>query len=123
MYWDLYNIVGFQTHLKYGEQKKLLALIPGLENANIVRQADKWATWIVFIALIMALGTWLITGQIIRAVTVLVVFCPCGLVLATPTAIVAANGNLSKLGILVSDEVLEEILKEYLERNEKWKEY
>lgn len=33
----LYNIVGFQTHLKYGEQKKLLALIPGLENANIVR--------------------------------------------------------------------------------------
>ena len=33
----LYNIVGFQTHLKYGEQKKLLSLIPGLENANIVR--------------------------------------------------------------------------------------
>lgn len=33
----LYNIVGFQTHLKFGEQKKLLSLIPGLENANIVR--------------------------------------------------------------------------------------
>lgn len=33
----LYNIVGFQTHLKYGEQKKLLSFIPGLENANIVR--------------------------------------------------------------------------------------
>lgn len=33
----LYNIVGFQTHLKFGEQKKLLSLIPGLENANIMR--------------------------------------------------------------------------------------
>lgn len=33
----LYNIVGFQTHLKYGEQKKLLSLIPGLENASIIR--------------------------------------------------------------------------------------
>ena len=33
----LYNIVGFQTHLKFGEQKKLLALIPGLEHAEIVR--------------------------------------------------------------------------------------
>lgn len=34
---SLYNLVGFQTHLKFGEQKKLLSLIPGLENANIVR--------------------------------------------------------------------------------------
>lgn len=34
---SLYNLVGFQTHLKWGEQKKLLALIPGLEHAEIVR--------------------------------------------------------------------------------------
>ena len=34
---SLYNLVGFQTHLKFGEQKKLLSLIPGLEKANIVR--------------------------------------------------------------------------------------
>lgn len=34
---SLYNLVGFQTHLKWGEQKKLLELIPGLEKANIVR--------------------------------------------------------------------------------------
>lgn len=33
----LYNIVGFQTHLKWGEQKRIINLIPGLENANIVR--------------------------------------------------------------------------------------
>lgn len=33
----LYNIVGFQTHLKWGEQKRIINMIPGLENANIVR--------------------------------------------------------------------------------------
>lgn len=50
--------------------------------------------WIVVIALSAAGLTWLITGQIIRAVTILVVFCPCALVLATPTAIMAAIGIL-----------------------------
>ena len=33
----LYNIVGFQTHLKWGEQKRIINMIPGLENANVVR--------------------------------------------------------------------------------------
>ncbi|NBD22479.1 FADH(2)-oxidizing methylenetetrahydrofolate--tRNA-(uracil(54)-C(5))-methyltransferase TrmFO [Paenibacillus glycinis] len=33
----LYNLVGFQTHLKWGEQKRVLGLIPGLENAEFVR--------------------------------------------------------------------------------------
>jgi len=34
---SLYNIVGFQTHLKWGEQKRILQMIPGLENCDIVR--------------------------------------------------------------------------------------
>ena len=34
---SLYNIVGFQTHLKWGEQKRIFSLIPGLENCEIVR--------------------------------------------------------------------------------------
>lgn len=34
---SMYNIVGFQTHLKYGEQKRVFSLIPGLENARFVR--------------------------------------------------------------------------------------
>lgn len=34
---DLYNIVGFQTHLKWGEQKRVFSMIPGLENARFVR--------------------------------------------------------------------------------------
>ena len=33
----LYNIVGFQTHLKWGEQERIIHMIPGLENAKIVR--------------------------------------------------------------------------------------
>ena len=56
------------------------------EKAKIVRLADRWATWIVVIALTAAALTWLISGEIIRSVTILVVFCPCALVLATPTA-------------------------------------
>lgn len=34
---SLYNVVGFQTHLKWGEQKRILSMIPGLENVSIVR--------------------------------------------------------------------------------------
>jgi P-type E1-E2 ATPase len=71
--------------------------------AKIVGLADRWATWIVVIALSAALLTWLISGEIIRAVTILVVFCPCALVLATPTAIMAAIGNATKHGFLVSE--------------------
>ena len=73
------------------------------EKAKIVGIADRWATWIVIIALSAALLTWLISGEIIRAVTILVVFCPCALVLATPTAIMAAIGNATKHGFLVRE--------------------
>ena len=59
--------------------------------AKIVGIADRWATWVVVIALAASVLTWIITGEIIRAVTILVVFCPCALVLATPTAIMAAR--------------------------------
>ena len=43
------------------------------------------------------------SGELIRAVTILVVFCPCALVLATPTAIMAAIGNATKHGFLVRE--------------------
>lgn len=71
--------------------------------AKIVGIADRWATWIVVSALMAATLTWLISGEIIRAVTILVVFCPCALVLATPTAIMAAIGNATKHGFLVRE--------------------
>ena len=85
--------------------QKLIKLVESSspENSKIVRQADKWATMIVVIAFSAAILTYLFTFEIIRSVTILVVFCPCALVLATPTAIMASIGNLTKYGILVKD--------------------
>lgn len=78
--------------------------------AKIVSLADRWATWIVITALSSAALTWLMTGEILRAVTILVVFCPCTLVLATPTTIMAAIGNATKHGFLVREgDVLERL--------------
>ena len=71
--------------------------------AKIVGLADRWATWIVVIALSAAAITGFVTGELIRAVTILVVFCPCALVLATPTAIMAAIGNATRHGFLVRE--------------------
>ena len=82
------------------------------DKAKIVGIADRWATWIVVIALSAAVLTWFFTGEIIRAVTILVVFCPCALVLATPTAIMAAIGNATKHGFLVREgDALERLAK------------
>lgn len=91
---------------KVGEDSSIQRMIRLVQSADagkakIVGLADRWATWIVVIALSAAALTWLITGEIIRAVTILVVFCPCALVLATPTAIMAAIGNATKHGFLV----------------------
>ena len=73
------------------------------DKAKVVRIADRWATWVVAAALLTALVAWCVTGEIIRAVSILVVFCPCSLVLATPTAIMAAIGNATKHGFLVKE--------------------
>lgn len=80
--------------------------------AKIVGLADRWATWVVVIALSAAVLTWFFTHEIIRSVTILVVFCPCALVLATPTAIMAAIGNATKHGFLVREgDALERLAK------------
>lgn len=94
--------------VKVGEDSSIQRMIRLVQSADagkarIVGIADRWATWIVVIALSAAALTWLITGQIIRAVTILVVFCPCALVLATPTAIMAAIGNATRHGFLVRE--------------------
>ena len=93
---------------KVGEDSSIQRMIRLVQSADagkakIVGIADRWATWIVVIALAAAALTWLISGEIIRAVTILVVFCPCALVLATPTAIMAAIGNATKHGFLVRE--------------------
>ena len=93
---------------KVGEDSSIQRMIRLVQSADagkakIVGVADRWATWIVVIALSAALLTWAFTMQIIRAVTILVVFCPCALVLATPTAVMAAIGNAAKRGALVRE--------------------
>lgn len=102
---------------KVGEDSSIQRMIRLVQSADagkakIVGIADRWATWIVVIALSAAALTWIISGQIIRAVTILVVFCPCALVLATPTAIMAAIGNATKHGFLVREgDALERLAK------------
>ena len=94
--------------VKVGEDSSIRRMVKLVQSADagkaeIVRLADRWATWIVVGALSAASLTWLLSGEIIRAVTILVVFCPCSLVLATPTAIVAAIGNATRHGFLVRE--------------------
>ena len=102
---------------KVGEDSSIQRMINLVQSADagkakIVGMADRWATWIVVIALTAAALTWAITGEIIRAVTILVVFCPCALVLATPTAIMAAIGNATKHSFLVREgDALERLSK------------
>ena len=93
---------------KVGEEMALARLIRLVQEADagkakIVRLADRWATWIVVFALATSAISWLVTGDVLRAVTVLVVFCPCALVLATPTAVMAAIGNAARRGFLVKE--------------------
>ena len=102
---------------KVGEDSSIQRMIRLVQSADagkakIVGLADRWATWIVVIALSAAALTWFFSGEIIRTVTILVVFCPCALVLATPTAIMAAIGNATKHGFLVREgDALERLSK------------
>lgn len=94
--------------VKVGEDSSIQRMIRLVQSADagkakIVGIADRWATWIVVIAVVSAALTWFVTGEILRAVTILVVFCPCALVLATPTAIMAAIGNATRHGFLVRE--------------------
>lgn len=94
--------------------QKLIQMVQDAENkqASIQRIADKWATWLVPVALLIAIVTYFVTQDIVRGVTVLVVFCPCALILATPTAIMAAIGQATKHGVIIkSGEALENMGK------------
>jgi heavy metal translocating P-type ATPase len=91
---------------KRGKDSTLQRLIALTEQAAsskapLERVVDKWASWLVPIALFIAILVYIFTGELVRGVTILVVFCPCALVLATPVSIVAAIGKASKKGILI----------------------
>ena len=98
---------------KVGEDSSIQKMIQLIRNAEqkqapIQRIADTVASRLVPIALLIACIGYLVTGNIIVGVTVLVVFCPCALVLATPTAVMAAIGQATKHGVIIkSGEILE----------------
>lgn len=98
---------------KVGEDSSIQKMIQLIRNAEqkqapIQRITDTVASRLVPIALMIACIGYLVTGNIIVGVTVLVVFCPCALVLATPTAVMAAIGQATKHGVIIkSGEILE----------------
>ena len=94
--------------------KRMIRLVKeaDADKAPIVSLTDRWATWIVVIALVSSVATYLFTHEILRSVTILVVFCPCALVLATPTAIMAGIGNATKYGMLIKGgDIIERLSK------------
>ena len=102
---------------KVGEDSSLQKLIRMVRDAEkkqapMQRIADRCASWLVPVAMMIAIVAGFATQDIVRAVTVLVVFCPCALVLATPTAIMAAIGQATKHGVIIkSGEALEKMGK------------
>lgn len=102
---------------KVGEDSSLQKLIRMVQEAEdkkapMARIADRVASWLVPVAMLVAVIAGVATQDIVRAVTVLVVFCPCALVLATPTAIMAAIGQATKHGVIIkSGEALEKMGK------------
>lgn len=113
---NLYGAIDIEAEKTCSDSslEKLIRLVEEAERkkAPIQRIADTWASWLVPVALLIAIIAYFITGDIVRAVTVLVVFCPCALVLATPTAIMAAIGQATKNGVIIkSGEALERMGK------------
>ncbi|MEQ8223715.1 MAG: HAD-IC family P-type ATPase, partial [Candidatus Eremiobacterota bacterium] len=82
---------------------KVIKLITDAENhkPQVIRVIDSYASWFTPVILFCAGLTWLLTGQVKQAVTVLIVGCPCALILAAPTAMVAAIGRAARSGILI----------------------
>ena len=90
--------VGTETTL--GQIRRMVAEAKA-QKAPIERILNRYAKFYTPAALILGALVWWISGDILRAITILIVFCPCVMVLATPTALVASIGNAALRGSLV----------------------
>ena len=80
------------------------------KNSPSIRIANNWAVKFVPIALVMATAAWLITGEIQRAIAVLVTATPCPLILAVPIAIVSGLSQSAKQGVIIKGGSILELL-------------
>ncbi|MBV9820410.1 MAG: cation-translocating P-type ATPase [Solirubrobacterales bacterium] len=92
------TLVGAQTTL--GQIRRMVADAEQ-QKAPVQRVLDRWAKLYTPVAIVLAAILWAATGSISSAITMLIVFCPCVMVLATPTALVASIGNAALNGSLV----------------------
>lgn len=91
---------------RVGQDTTLARIITLIEEAEqkkapTVRLADRYAKFFLPLLLVVAAATFYFTGDGVRTVAVLLVACPCALILATPAAVVAAIGRLARDGVLV----------------------
>ena len=102
---NCFGVIEIEATSEYKDSsiQKLINLVKEAENkkAPTQRIVDKWASILIPLAILFAIIIYFVTGEISRAVTILVVFCPCSLVLSTPTSIMAAIGQATKNGIIV----------------------
>ncbi len=91
---------------KMGRDTTLGTIVKLVEEAQktqapVQRLANRYAQYLVPFTFAIAIAVFFVTGELVRSVTVLVVVCPCALVLATPTALVAAIGNAARNNVIV----------------------
>lgn len=112
--WNKYGAIEVKVTKASNETavSRMIELVKAAQEkkAPIAKLADRWASYIVPCAIVIAIGVLLLTrfafsldwsGAFVRCVTILVVFCPCALALATPTAVAAGIGNAAGRGIIV----------------------
>lgn len=85
------------------QYQRIIKLVKEAQNsrAPVMRLADRYAVWFTLITFAIAIAAWLLTGDSIRFLAVLVVATPCPLILATPIAIISGISKAASRGVIV----------------------
>ena len=100
--------VASATDARVGEEStlgRIISLMREAENAKppVTRLLDRYAGQYMTLVLLVAAGTWFVTGNVPAMLAVLVASCPCALVLAAPATAVAAIAVAARHGILIEE--------------------